>query len=125
MKIECHQQKAKSEENVDKQVYPPKQKKTRKNKVERDIKYKMHLKQLYKARGGRFFSPVKYIDCIWRNGKIYYKKIPYYIRSTPGHGGPERRYWKKVSNRSIRRYKLGISKGGNYRKIFDYQWMLD
>ena len=92
MKIECQQQKAKSENHTDKQeIYPQKQKKTRKNKVERDIKYKMHLKQLYKARGGRFFSPVKYIDCIWRNGKIYYKKIPYYIRSTPGHGGPERR----------------------------------
>ena len=35
--------------------------------------------------------------------------IPYYVRSTPGHGGPERRYWKKVSNRLTRRYKSGIS----------------
>ncbi|MDE7327003.1 MAG: hypothetical protein K2N63_12155, partial [Lachnospiraceae bacterium] len=61
----------------------------------------------------------------WHNGECHKIKKPYFKRIWVNHGGKRRRYWKKISSRSIRRYPGGISRGGNYRKIFDYQWMID
>ena len=31
---------------------------------------------------------------------------------------------KRFSNRKVRRYKGGISKGGHYRKFYDYWWKI-
>lgn len=93
------------------------------NRRLRNQKYKRHLVRLWEAKKDYIFPPVSYVEYHLK-GWGCRKKIPYYKRNTPTHGGPERRYLKKMSNRKIRRYRGGIARGGNYRKLFDYQWML-
>ena len=38
--------------------------------------------------------------------------------------GSAKKYFKNQSNRAVRHYGKGISDGGNYRKIYDYQWKI-
>lgn len=68
--------------------------------------------------------PVIYVDTIKKNGEFCDREVPYYRREWENHGGIGRRFCKKMSNRRVRYYKGGISKGGNYRKIYDYQWAI-
>ena len=102
-------------------------KKKRRNKRERDLKYKKHLKVLYE-NNQYYLSPVIYTDEIYVKGegwvdnpKPYYKK-----RYRDNHKGGRYKYYKKYSNRCVRRYKGEIhAKGNQYRKIFDYWWTVD
>jgi len=34
-------------------------------------------------------------------------------------------YWKKFSNKAVRREGKALPKGNVYRKIFDYKWKID
>lgn len=100
--------------------------KYKRNKRLRYLKYQRHLRQLWTiTRHHSIFPPVEYVNKIYVHGHFCERKIPYYRRYSENHGGIGRRFCKKLSNRRIRHYKKGISKGGNYRKIFDYQWSIE
>lgn len=102
-------------------------KQKRRNKRERDQKHKNHLKFL--AENSQYYpSPVIFIDEIYvkGEGRINNPK-PYYKRCYRGnHKGSRYKFYKKYSNRYVRRYKGEIhSKGNQHRKIFDYWWTVD
>lgn len=98
-------------------------KKKRGYKRRQYLRNKKQLQQLWRIV--RYPYPVIYVDTIKINGEYCNRKVPYYRREWESHGGLGRRFCKRMSNRCVRRYKGGISKGGNYRKIYDYQWTLD
>lgn len=77
-------------------------------------KYKRHLKLLSDYHGG-IWRTVYLNEC--ENGKSYYKRV-YRDRYSCAYGTD----YKKISNRSVRRYKGEIPDGGKYRYIFDYRW---
>lgn len=100
--------------------------KYKRNKRLRYLKYQRHLRQLWTiTRHHSIFPPVEYVNKIYVHGHFCERKIPYYRRYSENHGGIGRRFCKKLSNRRIRHYKKGISKGGNYKKIYDYQWAIE
>ena len=86
------------------------------------LRTQKQLQQLWRIV--RYPYPVIYVDTVKMNGEFCSREVPYYRREWENHGGKGRRYCKKMSNRHVRYYKGGISKGGNYRKIYDYQWTL-
>lgn len=101
-------------------------KKKKRNRRKRHFANQRHLKQLWKITQHHYIHPpVLYVDFIRIEGSWHNRKVPYYRKNPPNHGGIGRRVSKKISNRRVRYYKNGISKGGNYRKIFDYQWSID
>lgn len=87
------------------------QKKKRKNKRERLLSYKRRMKYLSS------FS-YSHICCNDDSKKKYYKRL---YESKTGSPYP---YYKKYSNRKIRRYKKEIQSGGYYKKIFDFMYVL-
>lgn len=97
-------------------------KQKRRNKRERDQKYKNHLKFLAENIN-KYPSPAICVDEIWVEGEEYIDNPkPYYKRCyKDNHRGGRYKYYKKHSNRCVRMYKGEIqSKGNQYRKIFDY-----
>lgn len=102
-------------------------KQKRRNKRDRDQKYKNHLKFL--AENIQYYpSPVIYTDKIYIEGEGWVDNPkPYYKRCyRDNHKGNRYKFFKKYSNRCVRRYKGEIHNNGNhYRKIFDYWWMVD
>lgn len=102
-------------------------KQKRKNKRERDQKHKNHLKFL--AENIQYYPcPVIYTDEIYVKGEGWVDNPkPYYKRCyRDNHKGGRYKFYKKYSNRCVRRYKREIhSKGNQYRKIFDYWWTVD
>lgn len=95
-------------------------KKKKRSKRERNEKYKKHLRFL-STNGSRYPYRAIWVDRKWIKGKGYiFLKSPYYKRIyRSNHGGSSKRL-KVRSNKRIRRYKDEISKGGLYKKIFDY-----
>ena len=100
-------------------------KKKKRNKRERDLKHKRHLERLWDTKKKCYYRPVLYVDYILVNYKKQNIDKPYYIKLTPNHGGKYRRMLKRQSNKRVRHYKGEIPKGSGYKKIFEYQWMLD
>ena len=100
--------------------------KKRLSKRERGRKYRKHLQKL---------AALNEID--WRKepmygGALYMDetadgplKKPYYKRYWRGCHNNRFKYWLKISNRKVRRYKGDVHSGGFYRKIFDYWWTVD
>lgn len=93
------------------------------DKRERNLKYKNHLKFIaenvpYFPNGVEYVYE-KYIKDV---GYVSLRK-PYYKRSYRSHHGGSKKL-KSFSNRCVRRYKGEITKGGHYKKIFDYWWTL-
>jgi hypothetical protein len=76
------------------------------------LKYKDHLKYLSETRN-KYPSPVYLI--LDENDKPYYKRL---YKSK--HANSVSSYFKRYSNKKVRRYKNPISSGNTYRKIFDY-----
>lgn len=95
--------------------------KKRLTKRERGGRYRKHLQKL---------AALSEIDCPKNHmygGALYMDetadgplKKPYYRRYWRGCHNNRFKYWLKVSNRKVRRYKGGVHSGGSYRKIFDY-----
>jgi len=87
-------------------------------KRERDKKYKEHLKRINEINDG-FIPPVIKKDYIYNRqtgqymevNKPYYKRI--YRKKTSS-------YYKKQSNKAIRKYRGMISKNGGYKRIYDF-----
>jgi hypothetical protein len=96
--------------------------KNRGRKRERDLKYKNHLKKMEKYTQNWFYSPIYYVDEYYvgrgrwvENPKPYYKRI---------YRGKRSRYYKKQSNKKIRKYRNEIHKGSSYKKVYDFWWNL-
>lgn len=102
-------------------------KQKRRNKRERDQKHKNHLKFL--AENVPYYpSPEIYRSEIYAMGRKYVEDLkPYYKRCYRGnHKGSRYKFYKKYSNRCVRRYKGEIhSKGNQHQKIMDYWWIVD
>lgn len=91
-------------------------KKKRKNKRERDIVHKNHLKHLY--RHHHYSSPVCYSDEIYVKGQGYIENPrPYYKRI---YRGRRSKYFKKQSSKRIRRYKGELHNGWHCHRIYDF-----
>lgn len=100
-----------------------KEKRTR--KYMQDMRHKKRLERVAKSWHGypgvAIWVEEKYIgngiyECVT---KPYAKKL--YVSSNC-----ERyRYYKRHSNRKVRRTKTQIPHGNGYRKIFDYKWAID
>lgn len=90
--------------------------KKRRNKRERDLKYKNHLKDLSKYSG---WSGSVYDES---RAKPYYRR---YYHSNRGRKDNRFRFEKKQSNIVVRNYKGGIHKGGAYKKLYDYWCFID
>lgn len=102
-------------------------KQKRRNKRERDQKYKNHLKFL-DENVHYYPEPVIYTEEIYAKGEGWVKNPkPYYKRCYRGnHKGNRYSLYKKYANKCVRRYKGDIHNTGNqYRKIFDYWWTVD
>lgn len=100
------------------------QKQKRRNKRERDQKHKKHFENLWNAKRHKWFPPVMYVDYIWVKHEIQDRKVPYYKRLTPNHGGRKQRYHKKQANKHVRHYDDVIPNGGSYKKVYDYKWSI-
>lgn len=98
-------------------------KRKRRNKRERDEKYKNHLKYLSESSGRKHLSPVIYTDEIFINGKGWVKNSkPFYKR---WYRGQRSKYLKRQSNKAIRHYKGELHDGCMCHKIFDFWWQYD
>ena len=98
--------------------------KKKRNKRERYLKYKNHLKRLERMGSYRcrHLNPVTYTDEVWVKGKGWIENSkPYYKR---WYRGKRSKYLKNQSNRKIRRYKGEIHNGYQCHKIYDYWWEL-
>lgn len=110
-------------------LIPPtnRSKQKKRNKRERDLKYKQRLKFLTE-NVQCYPCPVIYTNEIWIKGYGYVENPkPYYKRLyRDNHKGGRYKYYKKHSNRQVRKYKGELhSKGNQYRKVFDYWWAVN
>ena len=103
--------------DIDNQRNTSKQK--RRNKRERDFKYKEHLKQLENISRG-YPSPVYYNNEIYIRGCGYIENPkPYYKRL---YRGKRSKYLKKQSHKKIRKYKGELHNGWQCHKLYDFWW---
>ena len=90
-------------------------------KRERDLKYKRHLESLAKQKKG-YYTPVAYLDKVWVDGYgLVENPKPYYKRY---YRGKCSKYFKRYSNKKIRRYKGEIGNGFQCHRLFDFWWEL-
>ena len=98
-------------------------KKKKRNKRERDLKHKQRLKFIA-DNSSRYLGGAMYVYKKWTREKGYTPlRRPYYKRIYRSNHGESKRL-KSFSNRCVRRYKGDLQKGGFYKKIFDYWWIL-
>ncbi len=106
----------------------PHSKPSKRTKRERLFVYKRHLRFLAE-NVHRYPSPAYYKEEIF--GDSWHSKCiplrnPRYVRLYRGnHSDNAYRYYKRVANKSVRRYKKGLHHGSQYRKVFDYWWSAD
>lgn len=97
--------------------------KSKRTKRERDEKYSKKLKKLEKLNG--YPTVVVYVDKKWDTELLKYIPVetPYYKRYYGGNGNHrcnKHKFYKKYSNKIIRKYKGEIPNGRSYKKLFDY-----
>lgn len=96
--------------------------KSRRTKRERDLRYKKKMKQKAKLYHGVYYCDEK---CVHGKGFVPVRK-PYCKRFyRDKHKNGRYSYYKTYSNRVVRRYKGTIANGGAYKKVFDYWWTVD
>jgi hypothetical protein len=94
-------------------------KKKKRNKRERDLKYKNHLKYLAENTSD-YPSSAIYTDEIWIKGYGYVKNPkPYYKRL---YRSKKSKYLKRQSNKRIRRYKGELHNGYMCHRLYDFWW---
>ena len=92
-------------------------KQKRRNKRERDLKYKNHLKKLHKDNL-RYPDPVSYIEeKRTKDNELIKLSKPYYKRN---YRGKSSKYFKKKSNRKIRRFKGELHNGNQCHRLYDF-----
>lgn len=97
--------------------------------------HKLHLKTLSDICSSKYLPPVVPINehgnYIWNYSRFidldkHGLKIKYYKRLYRGKdNGDLFGFYKKYSNRVVRRYKKELPKGCGYKKCFDYWWVVD
>jgi len=100
----------------------------RSTKQTRTLAYRNHL--LFLANHvHRYPLPAYYKDSVfagWKQGGWIPAPNPRYVRLYRGnHSGNAYKYYKKVANHSVRRYRKAILNGNGYRKLYDYWWAVD
>lgn len=80
--------------------------------------YYERLRRLYQNTAGWYPSTIIKVET--GNQKYYYKRL-----YRDNHAGGRYKYHKKLSNRKIRHNKIPISKGGNYKKVYDFWWNVE
>lgn len=85
----------------------------------RQEKYINKLKRLNKI--AYYPSPAMYVEEKWDKELRDYITLdkPYYKRC---YIGSRTKYFKKYSNKKVRRYKGELQNGNSYRKVFDLWW---
>ncbi len=106
----------------------PHSKPSKRTKRERLFAYRRHLRFLA-DNVHRYPSPAYYKEEIfldfWCRKRIPLRN-PRYVRLYRGnHDGNAYQYYKRVANKSVRRYKRGLHNGSQYKKVFDYWWAVD
>lgn len=92
--------------------------KKRRNKRERDLKYKNHLKYLAKNDSRKRPMPAVYTDKVFTKKQGWVKNSkPYYKRK---YRGRRSKYLKRLSNKKIRKYKGELHNGYHCHKVFDF-----
>lgn len=94
-------------------------KKKKRNKRERDLKYKSYIKRMYKINP---YFPVCYRDKLLVHDDYKLEFInnpnPYYERI---YWGRRHKRLKRQSNRKIRRYKGELHNGRYYCRLYDFK----
>lgn len=99
----------------------------RSERLKREIQYKSYLKILSTMvvprdkNGNNLWLSKSFPEWIDEE-----KDVAYYKRYYRGHhNGSRYQFYKKYANRVVRRYKGEIHKGNDYKKFFDYWWIVD
>lgn len=107
--------------SIENKIQKQHSKKKRRNKRERDSKYKAHLKHLAEDTSG-YPTSAYYVDKLWIKGLGYVENPkPYYKRI---YRGQRSKYIKKLSNRKIRNYEGDLSNGWMCHKLYDFWYEL-
>lgn len=93
---------------------------------ERNRKYQKHLRKLASISGRMQGKSAMYGRAVLvdREAEGAGKNL-FYRKCWRGCHHNRFRYWRRVSNRKVRRYRGDVHNGGSYRKIFDYWWTVD
>ena len=72
-------------------------------------------------------GPAEIIEEVYVDGELVPVRKPYVRKIYRSSHAQRYSYYKKYSNRAVRRYskKSYIGNGNSYRRIFDYQWEID
>lgn len=101
-------------------------KEKRTKKYMQDQRHKKRLERVAKTFSNHYYAPAYWMDEKYLGNGEYEKIEKPYARKVYKSAGCERyRYYKKHSNRQVRRSKCSLPKGNWYRKIFDYAWEVD
>ncbi len=93
---------------------------------ERNRKYQRHLRKLASISERMQGKSAMYGGAVLVDRETGgARKKPFYRRYWRGSHNNRFRYWRRVSNRKVRRYKGDVHSGGFYRKISAYWWTVD
>ena len=93
---------------------------------ERNRKHQRHLRKLASISERMQGKNTMYGGAVLVDGEAGTAgKKTFYRRYWRGGHNNRFRYWRRVSNRKVRRYRGDVHNGGAYRKIFDYWWTVD
>ena len=93
---------------------------------ERNRKYQRHLRKLASISERMQGKNTMYGGAVLVDGEAgAVGKKAFYRRYWRGGHNNRFRYWRRVSNRKVRRYKGDVHSGGFYRKISAYWWTVD
>lgn len=69
-------------------------------------------------------SPAEIVDEVYVDGELMPLEKPYVRKTYRSSNARRFSYYKKYSNRAVRRYvkRAAIGNGNAYRRVFDYQW---
>ncbi len=98
----------------------PKVKSVGKRKTGRAYRRNMHKKVIQKYRSQDDWICGVYISGHWEGNEYI---LGSYVKRPKSSANKV--FFKRVSNKKVRRNKYALSKGNGYRKIFDYWWTID
>lgn len=90
-----------------------------KRKTGRAYRRKMHRKTIKKYRDGNHWMYGSYLRGHWEGDEFVFGSCVKHPQRSA------RTFFKRVSNKMVRRSKDLPPKGAGYRKVFDYWWTID
>ena len=103
----------------------------KRTKEERTKKYmanqrhKKRLERMAKHECHRYPEGVTWVDERYDGGEWVPIEKPYAIKTSKSSHATRYGYFKRYSNRVIRRNKKVCPRGSAYKKEFDYRWTVD